>query len=81
MNQADRIRQYVLDRHVSLARRQGRGEVTIRAGDIHTELGLLNALPAVCSAVGGVKMGRLAGVSLVSRDGPVAGSNVISGSL
>lgn len=76
MNQADRIRQHVLDRHVSVARREGRSELTLRAGDVHAQLKLVNALPAVCSAMGGAKMERLAGISLIGRDGPAAGSNV-----
>lgn len=39
-------------------------------------MGLTNAMPAVCSAIGGNKFGDLAGVTLFDRTGPTNGANV-----
>ncbi len=52
MTQADKIRQFALDHYVVPARAGGLDVITIRAGDIHREMNLVNAMPAVCSAVG-----------------------------
>src|SRR4051812_33376488 len=60
MTQADRIRQFVLDRHVAPARARGRSEVTVRAGDVHRDMGLSNAMPAVCAAIDSKKFSELA---------------------
>src|SRR5829696_92674 len=76
MSQADRIRQSVLDAYVTPARSEGRPDVTVRAGDVHQAMGLSNALPAVCSAIGGRKFEDLAGVVPADRTGPANGSNV-----
>jgi hypothetical protein len=48
MMQADRIRQFVLDQFIAPARQQGRTGVVIRAGDVHQQMSLTNAMPAVC---------------------------------
>ena len=76
MGQADHIRQYVLERFIKPARLEGRGELTVRAGDIHKQMCLHQAMPAVCSALGKKKFFDLAGVSLRDRRGPLNGSNV-----
>jgi hypothetical protein len=76
MSEADRVRQYVFDRHIFPARGAGQGEITVRAGDVHREMGLVGAMPTVCSALGGKKFTELSGTSLIERSGPPAGSNV-----
>lgn len=76
MSQADRIRQFVLDSYIAPARANGRAEVTIRAGDVHKELGFVSAMPAVCSAIGSSKFNQLANVDLIERNGPSNGANV-----
>ncbi len=75
VKQADRIRQFLLDNYVAPARKDGRSEITVRAGDIHKRMGLQSAMPAVCSAIGGKKFLELASVSLRHRAGPSSGSN------
>ena len=42
-------------------------------------MGLANALPAVCSAIGSNKFEELAGVTSINRSGPANGSNVYFG--
>lgn len=76
MKQADRIRQFAPDHYVALARVGGRSEITIRAGDVHQAMGLANAMPAVCSAIGSNKFNELASVTPGARTGPANGANV-----
>jgi hypothetical protein len=76
MTQADRIRQFVLDQVIAPARQQGRTEVVVRAGDVHQQMSLTNAMPAVCSAIGSSKFEHLAGVTKTELRGPANGANV-----
>jgi hypothetical protein len=76
MNQADRIRQYILQYHIAPARAKGLKEVTVRAGDVHQDMGLSSRMPAVCSALDGQKLCDLAAVSRKHRRGPPQGANV-----
>lgn len=69
-SQADRIRAFVLKQIVEPARHAGESRFVVRAGDVHKQMGLQDAMPAVCSAVGGPKFQALAGVRLVRREGP-----------
>jgi hypothetical protein len=66
----------VLNRYVGPARAAGRPKLVVRAGDVHQEMGLSSAMPAVCSALGSNKFKELAGVILGKRTGPANGSNV-----
>lgn len=74
--QADRIRQFVRDTLILPARERGEHEVEVIAGDVHRAMQLDNAMPAVCSALGGDKFEKLAGVKLVDRQGPANSSTV-----
>ncbi len=76
MTHADRIRQFVIDNYVDPARSAGRTECTVRAGDVHRSMNLRDRMPAVCSAIGGVKFLHMATVSLRDRTGPTNGANV-----
>lgn len=77
MSQADTIREFVIRRFAAPARAAGRPGFAIRAGDVHAAIGLRNALPNVCSAIGSMKFQEEAGVRLVRREGPHAGSNAV----
>jgi hypothetical protein len=72
MTQAERIRQFALDHYVAPARAEGLHAITIRAGDVHREMNLANAMPAVCSAIGSNKFEQLAHVTPI----PANGANV-----
>jgi hypothetical protein len=76
MTQADRIRQFALDRYVVPARTKNAADVVIRAGDVHREMALFSAMPAVCSAVGSRKFEEVSGATIVKRTGPPNGANV-----
>ena len=76
MTQADRIRQFALDRYVVPARTRNAADVVIRAGDVHREMALFSAMPAVCSAIGSRKFEEVSGATIVKRTGPTNGANV-----
>lgn len=76
MATADEIREYVIQTQIKPARAANRGAITIRAGDIHSAMRLQNAMPNVCSALGGRKLQNLANISLREREGPRNGANV-----
>src|ERR1700722_5971229 len=75
MTQADHIGQFALDQYVPPARAEGRRMITIRAGDIHRDMKLANAMPAVCSAIGSNKFEQVAQVTPINRTGPANGAN------
>ncbi|MGR4931759.1 AAA family ATPase [Bradyrhizobium sp. CAR08] len=70
MSQADDIRRFVCINITEPARARGDTSVSIRAGDVHRQMELSNALPAVCSAIGSDKFLAEAAVSLMAREGP-----------
>ncbi len=69
--QAGRIRRFALERCVEPARQTGQASIGIRVGDIARDMNLQNRIPAVCSALGGTRFARMAGVRLLERRGPV----------
>lgn len=75
-SQADRIRRFALDTVVVPARQRGDAEVELVTGEIHRAMGLENAMPAVCSALGGERFERQASVRIVDRQGPANGATV-----
>ncbi|MFZ2996981.1 AAA family ATPase [Sphingobium sp.] len=75
-SQADRIRRFALDTVIAPARTRGDFEVELITGDIHRAMQLDNAMPAVCSALGGNKFESLAGVKIIDRQGPANSSTV-----
>ena len=76
MKQADKIREFVFREYIEPARRRGDTTVTVRAGDVHTKMGLSEGIPAVCSAMGTNKFQYTYGARLVQREGPTNGCNV-----
>lgn len=76
MSQADRIRDFVQKHYIERARSAGKKQVTVRAGDVHKEMGLAQAMPSVCGALGSHKFADGAGVRLIGREGPANGANV-----
>ena len=56
---ADRIRRYLCD-VVNETRLAGKSKITLRAGDVHSELGLVNSHPNVCQVLKGKRFHSLA---------------------
>lgn len=74
---ADRIRMFARMHFVDPARESGRSEFSIRAGDVHRDMGLANRMPAVCSALRSRQFAADAGVELRGATGPRQGANAV----
>ena len=48
---SDRVRHYVKRKYINPAKKDGKETLSIRAGDIHKELGFSRRIPVVCSAL------------------------------
>lgn len=74
---ADRIRLCARNYYVEPARENGAAEVAIRAGDLGRDMGLRDAFPAICSALGGEKFQKLANVPAPSHTLPNPSSSTV----
>jgi hypothetical protein len=72
---ADRIRKFILDHYVAPARNIGDKTVTVRAGDVHSQMSLHSQHANVCQAMKGNKFLNLADVQIKSFKGSLAGAN------
>ena len=59
-NDADRIRQHVLERCIEPAREEGRGQAEVLVRNVNSALGLNEAWPNICQALAGPKFQELA---------------------
>ena len=77
MGLADEIRKFAYENYIKSARERGEEQITIRAGDIHKEMGLKNSrATAICGALGANQFQDMYGVKLIDREGPTSGFNV-----
>jgi hypothetical protein len=60
---------------VEAARRSGKERLSLRAGDIHRELRLVNRVPAVCSVLGSKKFQTENRLRTIGRSGPASGQS------
>ena len=67
------IREYIRSHYLEPARKRRESLVTIRAGDIHRELGLRNRVPNVCQVMESKLLEKEAGVRVSSKQGPPSG--------
>lgn len=74
---ADRIRLCALNYFIEPAREQGKLEVSIRAGDLAAAMGLNDAFPNICRALGGEKFQLLAQVPPPTQTEPNPSSTTI----
>jgi hypothetical protein len=72
-NGATEIRNYLRTRYFEPARRRRETLVTLRAGDIHRELGLHNRVPSVCQVMESRLLEKEADVKISSKQGPPSG--------
>jgi hypothetical protein len=75
MRDADKIRLHARDKYVLPARRRKETQVSIRAGDIVRDLGLVGRTPAVCNALKGKKFCQGNNLRLVRVKGPRSGQS------
>jgi hypothetical protein len=74
---ADRIRLCALNYFIEPARERGASEVPIRAGDLAAAIGLQDAFPNICQALGGEKFQQLAQVPPPTHTEPNPSSSTI----
>lgn len=70
---SDSIREYVCAKYLKAAIRRGDSTFTVNVGAIHKELGLMNRVPQVCSALESKKLLENNHLQIVSRTGPPSG--------
>ena len=74
---ADRIRLCARNYYVEPARENGAADIAIRAGDLGRDMGLRDAFPAICSALGGEKFQKLANVPAPAHTLPNPSSSTV----
>jgi hypothetical protein len=67
---SDRVRDYVKRIYITPAKKNGKETLSIRAGDIHKELGFSRRIPVVCSALRSRKFLKNCDIKLTYVDGP-----------
>ena len=67
------IRAYLRAQYFEPARRRQEKLITLRAGDVHRELGLRNRVPNVCQVMESKLLEKEAGVKVSSKRGPPSG--------
>ena len=67
---SDRVREHVKRNYIDPAKKAGKKSLSIRAGDIHKELGLIRRIPVVCSALRSRKFQKNCDITLSYIDGP-----------
>ena len=77
IHDADRIRLCALNYYIETAREKGAREVSISADGLARDMGMLNAHPAVCNALGGDKLQQLARVPAPTHTEPNPSSATI----
>ena len=67
---SDRVRDHIKRKYIDPAKKGGKNTLTIRAGDIHKELGFSRRIPVVCSALRSRKLSKNCGIELTYIGGP-----------
>src|SRR5882762_9432271 len=75
MTDADRIRIHAREKYLLPARSRKETQVSIRAGDIVRDLGLVGRTPAVCNALKGKKFWQGNNLRLIKVNGPKSGQS------
>jgi len=77
MSLADQIREFAFAKYIAPARARGETKVSIRAGDMHSQMNLSCRLPAVCGALGTNKFVSMYNIERLSIEGPIPGANAV----
>jgi len=67
---SDRVRDHVKRIYIDPAKKAGKKTLSIRAGDIHKELGFSRRIPVVCSALRSRKLSKNCDIELTYIGGP-----------
>ena len=66
---SERVREHVKRKYIDPAKKAGKKSLSLRAGDIHSELGFTRRIPVVCSALRSRKLQKNCDVKLSYIDG------------
>ncbi len=75
MRLSEEILAHVVKNHIEPAKRAEHKRLTMRAGDIHGELGYTRRVPAICSVLGSNRLQARTNIQLIDRKGPHNGAN------
>lgn len=67
---SERVRDHVKRKYINPAKKEGRKSLSIRAGNIHKELGFSRRIPVVCSALRSRKLQKDCNIELAYVGGP-----------
>jgi hypothetical protein len=67
---SDRVRDHVKRKYIDPAKKDGKKSLSIRAGDVHRELGFTRRIPVVCSALRSRKLQKNCDIELTYVGGP-----------
>jgi hypothetical protein len=67
---SDRVRDHVKRKYIDPAQKDGKKSLSIRAGDVHRELGFTRRIPVVCSALRSRKLQKKCDIELTYVGGP-----------
>ena len=70
MRPSDRVRNHIIKNYIDPAKKAGKKTLSIRAGDIHKELGFSRRIPVVCSALRSRKLSKNCDIELTYIGGP-----------
>ena len=76
MTLSESIRDFVYERYIKPAYEKGLKRITLRAGDVHDEMGLKGKIPSVCGALGTKKFLKQYNLRLLKREGPSCSADV-----
>ena len=51
MELVDEIRQFVFENYIKSTLKQGKTQIFVTSGEVHSRMGLKNRMPAVCNAL------------------------------
>ena len=77
MSFADDVRDHCERIYITPARRRRDQVMSIRAGDVHRDMGYRNRYPLVCSAIGAKVFEERCRIERVAVEGPLNGANTM----
>ena len=71
------VREYCKTTYVEPARQKKQKTITIRSGDVHSDLNYKNRYPWVCSALGSNRFEEMCDLRRMSVEGPLNGVSTL----
>ena len=63
----DNIRQFIYEHYIEPERKKEKTRIELLSGEVHSSLGLVNRMPAVCSALRSKELETLCNIQLVDE--------------